>query len=138
MQSIQEPAFAMPVMDPLVVKEDYDPVVEDELLNGFFGGSPAGSFIFMNDDENMDVAVFNDLQKAAVFNTSLIPFKTTRTTQGVQVMISKRGSQLVSLKPLTEEMFTDCEYYRVRKIPAIGYYIRENSIESKQIGMEGI
>ena len=109
-----------------------------KLLNGFFGGSPAVSFIFMNDDENMDVAVFNDLQKAAVFNTSLIPFKTTRTTQGVQVMISKRGSQLVSLKPLTEEMFTDCEYYRVRKIPAIGYYIRENSIESKQIGMEGI
>ena len=32
MQSIQEPAFAMPVMDPLYVKETYNPVVEDELL----------------------------------------------------------------------------------------------------------
>lgn len=30
--SIDEPAFALPVMDPLVVKEDYDPVVEDEML----------------------------------------------------------------------------------------------------------
>ena len=33
LQSMQEPAFAMPVMDPLVVKEDYNPEVEDELLN---------------------------------------------------------------------------------------------------------
>lgn len=32
MQSIQEPGFAMPVMDPLLVKADYNPEVEDELL----------------------------------------------------------------------------------------------------------
>ena len=32
LQSMQEPAFAMPVMDPLVVREDYNPEVEDELL----------------------------------------------------------------------------------------------------------
>ena len=34
LQSMQEPGFAMPVMDPLIVKQDYDPVVEDELLAG--------------------------------------------------------------------------------------------------------
>lgn len=32
MQSLDEPNFAMPVMDPLVVKPDYDPQVNDELL----------------------------------------------------------------------------------------------------------
>ena len=32
LQSMQEPAFAMPVMDPLAVKTDYNPEVEDELL----------------------------------------------------------------------------------------------------------
>ena len=32
LQSIDEPGFAMPVMDPLVVKPDYDPEVDDELL----------------------------------------------------------------------------------------------------------
>lgn len=32
MQSLDEPAFAMPVMDPLIVKPDYDPEVNDELL----------------------------------------------------------------------------------------------------------
>lgn len=32
MQSLQEPAFAMPVMDPLLVKPDYNPLVDDEIL----------------------------------------------------------------------------------------------------------
>ena len=32
LQSMQEPEFAMPVMDPLVVVPDYNPEVEDELL----------------------------------------------------------------------------------------------------------
>lgn len=32
LQSIDEPGFAMPVMDPLLVKPDYDPHVNDDLL----------------------------------------------------------------------------------------------------------
>ena len=32
LQSLQEPAFAMPVMDPLIVCPDYNPEVDDELL----------------------------------------------------------------------------------------------------------
>lgn len=32
LQSLDEPAFAMPVMDPFLVKEDYAPEVDDELL----------------------------------------------------------------------------------------------------------
>ncbi len=32
MQSLDEPAFAMPVMDPLIVAPDYNPMVDDEIL----------------------------------------------------------------------------------------------------------
>lgn len=32
LQSVQEPAFAMPVLDPLIVCQDYNPEVDDELL----------------------------------------------------------------------------------------------------------
>jgi len=34
LQSIEEPGFAMPVMNPFIVKEDYAPVINDELLVG--------------------------------------------------------------------------------------------------------
>ena len=33
LQSVEEPEFAMPVIDPLVLMEDYDPLVEDEMLS---------------------------------------------------------------------------------------------------------
>ena len=32
LQSIEEPTFAMPVIDPLFVKKDYNPMIEDDLL----------------------------------------------------------------------------------------------------------
>lgn len=32
-QSVEEPTLALPVIKPWLVKEDYNPVVEDELLN---------------------------------------------------------------------------------------------------------
>jgi len=32
LQSLDEPVFAMPVMDPLTIKADYNPEIEDELL----------------------------------------------------------------------------------------------------------
>ena len=32
LQSVQEPTFAMPVVDPLIAKEDYNPLVDDNLL----------------------------------------------------------------------------------------------------------
>lgn len=40
--SLDEPAFALPVMDPLIVRDSYNPVVEDEMLK------PLGEF--SNDD----------------------------------------------------------------------------------------
>ena len=37
MQSVQEPGFAMPVIDPLAIKEDYAPMVDDDLLKTIGG-----------------------------------------------------------------------------------------------------
>lgn len=33
-QSLEEPALAIPVIKPWLIKEDYNPIVEDELLTG--------------------------------------------------------------------------------------------------------
>lgn len=60
LQSIQEPGFAMPVMDPLIVKENYNPEVDDELLK------PLGE---MKPDELLvlvTVSVPQDLTKMTV------------------------------------------------------------------------
>lgn len=60
LQSIEEPAFAMPVMDPLVVKPDYDPEVEDDLL------ADLGSLTNENILVLVTVTVPSDLTKMTV------------------------------------------------------------------------
>ena len=107
-----------------------------KLINAFSDKSEAVSFMWLADDEDPDLVARSDLNKAAVFQASLIPLKTTRTTQGVQLLVSKRGSQLVEISRLAEVGINDPEYYRIRRIPAIGYYIKEDSFENKQIGLD--
>ena len=60
MQSLQEPAFAMPVMDPLLVKEDYNPEVEDELLKPLGGLDPDQLLVLVT------VTVPKDIKKMTV------------------------------------------------------------------------
>ena len=109
-----------------------------KLVNAYFDGSRAIGFMLLAEDEDPDLIVTNSLDKAAVFKASLIPLKTTRTTQGVQLLVSKKGSVLRSLARLAEVDVQDPEYYRIRKVPAIGYYIRENSLEAKQVSFDDL
>lgn len=47
LQSIEEEDFAMPVIDPLKVMEDYNPVVEDELLKELGELIPEETIVFV-------------------------------------------------------------------------------------------
>ena len=109
-----------------------------KLINAYFDGSKAVGFLLLDETEDPDLIVTNSLEKAAVFKASLIPLKTTRTTQGVQLLASKKGSVLKSLSRLAEVNVQDPEYYRIRKVPAIGYYIKENSLEAKQVSFDDL
>lgn len=60
LQSLQEPAFAMPVMDPLIVCPDYNPEAEDELLN-ILGDFESGEILAL-----VTVTVPKDLTKMTV------------------------------------------------------------------------
>ena len=60
LQSIQEPGFAMPVMDPLLVCPDYNPEVDDELLKPLGGLDPEEILVLVT------VTVPSDLKKLSV------------------------------------------------------------------------
>ena len=60
LQSLDETGFAMPVMDPLIVKPDYDPEVDDELLADV--GHAAGEELLVL----VTVTVPSDLTKMSV------------------------------------------------------------------------
>lgn len=60
LQSIQEPGFAMPVMDPLLVCPEYNPEVDDELLKPLGGLDPEEILVLVT------VTVPSDLKKMSV------------------------------------------------------------------------
>lgn len=101
-----------------------------KLANAYSQLSPLASVRYIAADE--DFAAFSSISKVLVFNTSEIRPKSTRDSQGVQVLKSKRGSRLIELKPLRETGFANPEYYKAN-IPAIGCYLREEDREDNQI-----
>lgn len=60
LQSLDEPGFAMPVMNPLDVKPDYDPVVDDELLAAAGNVTPENLLVLVT------VSVPGDLTRMSV------------------------------------------------------------------------
>ena len=60
LQSMQEPAFAMPVMDPLIVNPEYNPQVDDEILK------PLGDFDVSEILILVTVTVPSDVTKMSV------------------------------------------------------------------------
>ncbi len=80
LQSVEEPGFAMPVINPLIVKEDYNPSVDDELLK------PLGEM----KDEDMVVLVTmtipHELEKMTVNLRGPIIINSA-TCKGCQIII---------------------------------------------------
>ncbi len=60
LQSLDEPGFAMPVMNPLDVKPDYDPEVEDELLAAAGNVTPENLLVLVT------VSIPSDLTRMSV------------------------------------------------------------------------
>lgn len=104
-----------------------------KLIHACYEGSPIVAILYLTEAE--DFAAFSTLRKAIVFSSSLIPVKATRNSQGVQVLVSKKGSKMTSVMRLDEVGFSEPEYYRIRKTPAIGYYLKEETLDNRQLSI---
>lgn len=105
-----------------------------KLANAYYDGVPLVRMMFVNED--IDLAAASSIKKVLVFNTENISPKTTRASQGVQVLTSKKGSTLVYIKTLEEMRLNDVDYYRTKNIPAIGCYMRDEDKAETQLTLE--
>ncbi|MBQ3023499.1 MAG: topoisomerase IV [Clostridia bacterium] len=74
--------------------------------------------------EECQVALFSNIDKCVVFNTKDIMTKTSRTSQGVQVMTMRRKSLLTDIC-FPEARLSTTAGYEARTIPSSGYYLRD-------------
>lgn len=106
-----------------------------KLANAYCSMSPLIRMMFITED--IELIATSSIKKVLVFNTEGINSKTTRDSQGVQVLTSKKGSTLVHIKTLEEMKLIDVEYYRTKNIPAIGCYIKEeDKLEAQQMSLD--
>ncbi len=95
-----------------------------KLVNAYSDKSPLASVIYMYSD--MDIVALTDSGKALFVNTSKIPLKSTKSTQGVQVVtLRKKGSRLIKAVPAEESGLSDPKKYASRNIPAAGTALKD-------------
>ncbi|KNY30387.1 DNA gyrase/topoisomerase IV subunit A [Pseudobacteroides cellulosolvens] len=105
-----------------------------KLANAYSDLSPLISIMYIAED--IDLVAYSNIDKVLIFNTSSINPKTTRDSQGVQVLLSKKGSKLIKINNISEVAFSNLDYYRTKNIPAVGCYLKDEDKEDNQIKMD--
>ncbi len=85
--------------------------------------------------EDMEVAVCSTEGRCVVFHTASLTPKTTRSTQGVNVMTLKPKYQLEWARPLAETTIVNTARYRARSLPIAGALLREEDRGETQMSL---
>jgi DNA gyrase subunit A len=107
-----------------------------KLIHAFNTESPVVAIHFLSEPE--EFVAISSIRKVLVFNSEAVPVKATRTTQGVQILLQKKGSTLQTLERLKNSTINDPAPYRARTLPAAGLYLKEGTLASRQVSLDGI
>jgi len=102
-----------------------------KLTGAYSDKSPVASVVPLSEDT--EIAAYSADGRAVVFSSSLLAPKTTRSTQGVQVMSLKKGRTLEKALPLSKTPIVAQARYRVRVIPAAGALLKPEDRGEEQL-----
>ena len=102
-----------------------------KLTGAYCGKSPLAALVHLK--EERELALYSTEPRALIFSTALLAPKSTRTTQGVQVMTLKPKYRLSEVKPVEEAAITNVARYRCRSIPAAGAVLKEEDGEQMRL-----
>ncbi len=104
-----------------------------KLINAYSTASPLVKVMYLPEDAEL-VAISN-IGKALIFNSAQVALKTTKNSQGVNVMLPTKNSKLADVKPVSESGIKDIKHYRTKNIPAKGAVIRPEDAEDEQLSL---
>ena len=108
-----------------------------KLKKAFSDASPIVSIVYEENDDH--ILILNSDSKAILIRPSLIPIKTTRTSQGTTIFAMNLKKNQVITEVLVDysERFPDAmSRYRKIKIPATGVLISDLDVTTKQVKIE--
>ena len=109
--------------------KNYETKTNRKKLIGAYGSkSPIVDIRFIAED--IDVIVMSDNNRVLCLNTSKIPLKATKSTQGVQAMTLRKKGALVNKVMAADECdIEDKEKYRTKNIPAAGGMLKKEDTQ---------
>ena len=87
--------------------------------------------IYIKDD--IEVALCSSNDRILVIKASLVPLKTTKSSQGVQVLKLKKDYKLKYMKPAESCGFADYKVYRTKNIPIAGSFVKDADKPGEQL-----
>ncbi len=93
-----------------------------KLINAYSDASPLVSCLFLPEETDLFVETSNS--KMLVFSSADINLKTTRDTLGVRVITLKKNATMKRMIPAKNAPVSDFSKYRVRSIPAAGFFLK--------------
>jgi len=102
-----------------------------KLINAYSTASPLVKLLYLAEDTEL-VAISN-IGKALIFNSAQVALKTTKNSQGVNVMLPTKNSKLADVRLISETGIKDIKHYRTKNIPAKGAVIRPEDAETPQL-----
>ena len=86
--------------------------------------------------EEEEIVCYADNNKVLVVSTDKIPIKSTKSTQGVQVMkLTKKGAKMVRVVKSAESGIENLKYYTTKNIPAVGSFLKKDDTIDRQISL---
>ena len=96
-----------------------------KLIGAYSDKSPVCTIMKLDADKTL--AAFADNNKVLVLESENIPLKSTKSTQGVQVMkLTRKGAKMVRVVPAEESGLSDIKHYQTKNIPAVGCFLRKD------------
>jgi DNA gyrase subunit A len=83
-------------------------------------------------DEDTDITLLSAGGRGLIINSSLIPAKAKRDTQGVQVYLSKRDKKLANAFIFREDTFENPGEYKSSRIPSSGQRLKDVDLGAEQ------
>ncbi|MCI9455795.1 MAG: topoisomerase IV [Oscillospiraceae bacterium] len=93
-----------------------------KLTGAYSDKSPLVSAVYLTEDRDM---VFYSAGRVMVVHSSLVTTKSTRDSQGLQVIQLKKNARLERAVPLEEGMFENPQKYRPKNIPSMGSFVKQ-------------
>lgn len=86
--------------------------------------------------EDTEIVCYADNNKVLAVTTDKIAEKSTKSTQGVQVMkLTKKGAKMSKVLLAAESGIENLKYYSTKNIPAVGSFLKKDDTKNRQLSL---